>query len=233
MMNRKVFKLPQLIAEVILAQKHIDTNLVVAGGRTPDISWLQEAAVDKTVYCADKGIEICMESDLIPDEIYGDGDSAEQQLYWQASALGTKVRSFNPEKDDTDLQLLLKNIPASDLVCTGVWGGRFDHLYSNVFSLLAYKLQQQAQVILADEQEVMLLLNTQESVKLKFTKQPTALSLLPLGKDTVVNLEGVHWPLSNAKIKLLQPYAISNIPEQKCICQCMQGIVGVYVTFSK
>ena len=138
-MATKIFELPQLKAEVILTQEYTDTNLVVAGGRAPQIDWLKEAVSDRKVYCADKGIEVCMEADIIPEELYGDGDSADAQFYWQASALGTKVRTFPTAKDDTDLQLLLKNLPAGDVICSGVWGGRFDHLYSNVFSLLAVK----------------------------------------------------------------------------------------------
>ena len=46
-MNSKLFKLPQFTAEVILPKQYNETKLVVAGGRTPEISWLQEVAATK------------------------------------------------------------------------------------------------------------------------------------------------------------------------------------------
>jgi thiamine pyrophosphokinase len=49
----------------------------------------------------------------------------------------TLVKEFPVAKDHTDLQLLLAGIAAGPVVylCSGVWGGRFDHLYSAVHSL--------------------------------------------------------------------------------------------------
>ncbi len=231
-MNKKIFQLPQLIAEGFLAQKKENTAFVVAGGRAPEVNWLKEAASDKEIYCADKGIEICLEADFIPKKLFGDGDSADNQLYWQASALGTQVLRFNPEKDATDLQLVLQNMEA-DIICSGVWGGRFDHLYSNVFSLLGYKVCHKAQVILADEKEVMLLLTAGESVQLKFTKTPQVLSLLPLSEASTVSLAGVKWELENSPLELLHPYAISNVPQAECSCICQNGAVGLYLYFNK
>lgn len=232
-MATKIFELPQFIAEVILTQKHIENSLVVAGGRAPQAAWLQEVAAGKRVYCADKGVEICLEADIIPDELYGDGDSADGQLYWQASALGTKVKTYPSEKDDTDLQLLLKNLPCGDVICSGVWGGRFDHLYSNVFSLLAYKEKNNCQVILADEKEVMLLLGVNEAVKIRLKKNVKALSLLPLSASSKVTLENVRWHLKEADLQLFHPYAISNIPDEEFSCQCLDGKIGLYLCFEE
>ena len=80
-MATKIFKLPQFSAEVILPKEYEATNVVVAGGRAPKASWLQKVAHNKKVYCADKGIEICLEAGVIPLELYGDGDSAPKELY--------------------------------------------------------------------------------------------------------------------------------------------------------
>ena len=59
---------------------------------------------------------------------------------------------------------------------------QFDHLYSNVFSLLNYKIQRDVQVVMADEQEILLLLQKDESLIFKpFSPENIeALSLLPL-----------------------------------------------------
>ena len=83
-MNSKIFKLPQFTAEVILPKQYNETNLVVAGGRTPDIAWLQEVAATKKLYCADKGVEVCLKAKLVPTELYGDGDSGTKEAYEKA-----------------------------------------------------------------------------------------------------------------------------------------------------
>ena len=148
-------------------------------------------------------------------------------------ALGTAVMSFPVEKDDTDLQLVLQNLEGSDLICTGVWGGRFDHLYSNVFSLLSYKEKHQAQVILADEKEAMLLVTAKEAVKICLHKKVKALSLLPLSDVNKVTLKNVRWELEAAELKLLHPYAISNIPQEEVTFECLEGRIGLYLCFEE
>ena len=232
-MNTKIFKLPQFTAEVILPKQYNETNLVVAGGRTPDTAWLRGVASGKKIYCADKGVEICLEANLMPTALFGDCDSGSKEAYEKVQELGTKVASFPAEKDDTDLQLVLQNVEGSDLICTGVWGGRFDHLYSNVFSLLAYKEKHQAQVLLADEKEAMLLVTCREAVKVNLHKKVKALSLLPLSEVNKVTLKNVRWELQEAELKLLHPYAISNIPQDEFTCECLEGRIGLYLCFEE
>ena len=232
-MNTKLFKLPQFTAEVILPKQYNETKLVVAGGRTPEVAWLGEVATTKKLYCADKGIEVCLQANLVPTALFGDGDSGSKEAYEKAQTLGTKVETFPVEKDDTDLQLVLQNLEGSDLICTGVWGGRFDHLYSNVFSLLSYKEVHQAQVILADDKEAMLLVTAKEAVKISLHKKVKALSLLPLSEVNKVTLKNVRWELQEAELKLLYPYAISNIPQDEFTFECLDGKIGLYLCFEE
>ena len=232
-MNTKLFKLPQFTAEVILPKQYNETKLVVAGGRTPEVAWLNEVAATKKLYCADKGIEVCLQANLVPTALFGDGDSGSKDAYEKAQTLGTKVETFPVEKDDTDLQLVLQNLEGSDLICTGVWGGRFDHLYSNVFSLLSYKEAHQVQVILADEKEAMLLVTAKEAVKISLHKKVKALSLLPLSEVNKVTLKNVRWELQEAELKLLHPYAISNIPQEEFTFECLDGKIGLYLCFEE
>lgn len=232
-MNTKTFKLPQFTAEVILPKQYNETKLVVAGGRTPNVTWLSEVAATKKLYCADKGIEVCLKANLVPTALFGDCDSGTKDAYEKAQVLGTKVETFPVEKDDTDLQLVLQNLEGSDLICTGVWGGRFDHLYSNVFSLLSYKEKHQSQVILADEKEAMLLVTAKEAVKICLHKKVKTLSLLPLSEVNKVTLKNVRWELKKAELKLLHPYAISNIPQDKFTFECFKGKIGLYLCFEE
>ncbi|MCD7975265.1 MAG: thiamine diphosphokinase [Phascolarctobacterium sp.] len=226
-------KLPQLTTEIITHVKQREL-FIVAGGRSPDKEWLCQAAAQKEIYCADKGAVYCISAGIIPKKLYGDADSASKDIYAEVSAKGTEIHCFNPEKNDTDLQLLLKDLHAANVVVTGVWSGRFDHLYSNVFSLLAYKSRWHAQVIMADEKEVMIMLTASETVNVKFKDlvQVEALSLIPLSNASI-DLGGVFWALKAAKLEILHPYAISNIPHGEVSCTCNEGAIGLYLCFVK
>ncbi len=228
------FKLPQLAAEIFSPAVRERELFAVAGGRRPDKGWLCQAAGHKEIYCADKGAEYCLSAGIIPKKLYGDVDSASKNIYDEAAAKGTEIHCFDPEKNDTDLQLLLKNLPAANAVFTGVWGGRFDHLYSNVFSLLAYKKRRHAQVAMADEKEAMIMLTAGETINVEFENsgQIEALSLIPLS-DAEVDLSSVFWPLKRAKLEMLYPYAVSNIPQKKVSCTCYEGAIGLYLYFAE
>lgn len=242
-MAAKLFVLPELELRVMFHVKHhtvalspADTLLVVAGGRGPKLEWLHSVSGGKKIYCADRGAEYCLAAGYVPTELFGDCDSSSQAVYQQACAAGTVVHSFNPAKDDTDLQLLLHNLPKGDILASGIWGGRFDHLYSNIYTLLRVKKQCGCQVILADDKEFMLLLTEGESVELKLQAAAEAVSLLPLSENTTVDFTGVRWPLQQATLRQLYPYAISNeVLEgaEKICCTCHSGALGIYIRWAE
>jgi len=237
-MVKKSYKLPQLEVEI---SKEADSDkllLAVAGGRPPETVWLEELAKEYSsslIYCADKGAEYCITNGLQPNVVLGDADSAGEGIFKQAKDLGAEVVVYPSEKDDTDLQLVLKSLPEGNLIITGVWGGRFDHLYSNIFSLAAFSYKTSQSVIMADDSEIMFLLKSDELIKVKI-KEPESLqvvSVLPLTASTKVSLKGVHWPLNNAQLEMFHPYAISNVLEKANAieCNCLTGMLGLYCCF--
>ncbi|WP_293695174.1 thiamine diphosphokinase [uncultured Phascolarctobacterium sp.] len=242
-MAAKLFVLPELELRVMFHVKHhaaaLSPNedlLVVAGGRGPQNEWLHSVSSGKKIYCADCGAEYCLAAGCVIAELFGDCDSSSQAVYKQARAAGTEVHSFNPAKDDTDLQLLLQNLPEGDIIASGIWGGRFDHLYSNVYTLLGVKKQRGCQVILADDKEFMLLLTEGESAELKLQVAAEAVSLLPLSESTTVDFTGVRWPLQQAILRQLYPYAISNEMRDgadKICCSCHSGALGLYIRWAE
>lgn len=246
-MADKFFSLPGVKLRLMFHVKHsaadaeaavscpAPTLLVVAGGRTPALSWLRTVSAQKAVYAADRGAACCLAAGVVPRELFGDCDSTTPEVYAKAQRAGTLVHSFNPAKDDTDLQLLLQKLPAGDIIASGIWGGRFDHLYSNVYTLLGVKQQRACQVLLADDKELMLLLTAKEAVELELSSQVEAISLLPLSAETNVDITGVRWPLAQAELRQLYPYAISNELTdggRKISCCCHKGALGLYFKFS-
>ena len=109
-------------------------------------------------------------------------------------------------------------------------------LYSNVYTLLGVKKQRDCRVILADDKEFMLLLTEGESVELKLQAAAEAVSLLPLSESTTVDFTGVRWPLQQATLRQLYPYAISNeVLEgaEKICCTCHSGALGLYIRWAE
>lgn len=189
--------------------------LLVAGGRPPQPEWLRRAASRLPVWCVDSGIDICQASQVIPRRLIGDGDSADPRSWAWSRELGIPVEIYPPEKDLTDLQLALRTagqvFGQAAVIVTGVWGGRFDHAFSNVYSLKGCTRFGIGRCCAADENEVLILLEGADSVRIEAEHCPEVVSLLPLSAEcTGVGIDGVRWPLRDVVLQDNLPYAVSN-----------------------
>lgn len=239
-MKSKHFSLPQAEAKLYYAEaaRHGLTSIAMAGGREPAGKWLQtllELNPHTKLYAADKGLKYFLGNNFLPSLVIGDADSAGKELFQEAKARGCEVLTYPTEKDETDLQLLLAKLPVGDVLMSGIWGGRYDHLYSNVFSLASAAQEKLGLVIMADEKELMFLLKAEEELKISFLQEQAveAISLLPLTEVTCVSIQGVHWPLIKEKLHMYKPYAISNVLNEgmQLDCTCHEGMVGLYCCF--
>ncbi len=227
-------KLPAGTFTVPQAPCYEKKSLIVAGGRRPDKNWLATMARDCTVWAADRGADYCREAGIKVSYLYGDRDSVNPADWAAIAATNPVIKTFPPAKNDTDLTLVLQDLPLSAVViATGIWGGRADHLYANIFSLYAAKQRGQGAVLLADASEVMLLLAAGEEAAFTVAGVlPHAVSLLPLGPENKVSVEGVQWPLEQADLLMTHPYAISNVMQQETMTvSCTKGSIGFYLNF--
>lgn len=207
--------------------------LVLAGGRAPRSEWLRQLEPCTAVYAADKGLESCLKAQLRITQAYGDFDSVSDDALSKALEQHIPLVRYPRAKDSTDLQLVLEELPAqAQVIVSGIWGGRWDHLWANIYSLWHYKKARQAQVVLADDKELMFLLEAGETLSWQVGQPVQALSLLPLTVQTEVTLAGVRWPLSQALLEQEHTYAISNEVTDSCVrAVCHSGAVGVYFHF--
>ena len=195
------------------------------GGRQRDFRWRRRTGERTTAG----------QPGVVPGFLYGDRDSAAPGAWEEFARKGARVKTYPVNKDDTDLSLVLQDIPGNRTVlATGIWGGRADHLFGNLYTLLAYA-RRGGSAFMADDQEVLCYLLPGEG--LRFTsgkKRPRAVSLLPLTPSCRVSITGVRWPLDNAELTQANPYAVSNkMTEPALNAFCREGIAGVYFTWKE
>ncbi|HWR44498.1 thiamine diphosphokinase [Sporomusa sp.] len=214
--------------------------LLLLSGRAPNADWLTECLASYRLWCADGGINLCKSSQLVPERLIGDGDSASPEAWAWAKEQNIIMQQYPSDKDLTDLQLALQIMgqtcgPAA-VVLTGAWGGRFDHTFSNVMSLIWSREWGIYPVAVADEQEVMVFLNGPAAITIKeWQRLPNVISLMALdGMCTGVSISGVRWPLDNVTLTQHQPYAISNrLGTGDFTVKVKSGWLGVYFTFEQ
>lgn len=224
-------QLPQGILE--LSREGQGEVLVVAGGRRPDPSWLKAVAQNRDIYAADRGADHCAKAGIVPQYLYGDRDSAAPGAWENFVRAGAAAKTFLVNKDATDLSIVLTSMPQGQVViATGIWGGRADHLFANIYTLLAYQ-KRGGTAIMADDQELLCYLSDgAEAVFTSGKRKPQFVSLLPLTPEAEVSIQGVRWPLDHSLLSQSDPYAVSNkLAESSLRAQCTQGVAGLYLTW--
>lgn len=215
--------------------------ILAAGGREPQGEWLTKACAQRDIWCVDRGIDSCWKNQILPKRMIGDGDSASSEGWQWGRTLGIPIEEHPKEKNLTDLQLALNRAgdihPRAAVILTGVWGGRFDHAFSNIYTLLGSTAWGIQRACAADEKEVLLLLKGKEEVAIKAEPLPSLISLLPLSEScTGVSIEGVHWPLHQVILSQGLPYAVSNRPsgqKDEINVSVETGWLGVYLCWDE
>ena len=221
---------------VVFQQAEADAVLLVAGGRAPTASWLQKVAQLYPVWAVDRGSDICRVAAVTPEILMGDADSSAASSWEWLEALQVPTVRYPADKDFTDLQLALQELserrPGAAVLLTGGWGGRFDHAWSNVFSLLQATDLGISIAGIVDQAEAMFLLSGGQQLTVDFEQSPKIISLIPLTTvcEQVVS-DGVHWPLNRVNLSMHEPAAISNrLAEnsQRIRVALQAGILGIY-----
>lgn len=224
--------LPEITLSFTLQQWESEL-LLVTGGRPPTVDWLRETATGRTLWCADHGVDVCRRAELCPVYLIGDADSADAEAWQWAERQGAVSETFPPEKDFTDTELALQKMrkerPGPFVAIIGAFGGRLDHAFSTLYSLVGSGLPG----LLADDKELLLLLRSGDAITGQTKKTPLALSLLPLSKEcSGVSLTGVRWPLCDARLTQDCPNAVSNrlaSPEGRFSLSLQKGCLALYV----
>lgn len=218
-----------------------DALILVAGGRPPALGWLAEVADNYPLWAVDRGADVCRSASLIPDRLIGDADSSSAESWRWVKEHGIPVVHHPVDKDLTDLQLALLELgqqrPGVAALVTGGMGGRFDHAFSNVFSLLEAQREGIKPLGLIDDSEALFLLQGGNSFQADFSVVPAIISLLPLSPVCEeVSSDGVHWPLEAATLNMESPGGICNrlaAGSRSITVSLGRGQLGVYLCWDE
>lgn len=128
------------------------TAIIFSGGEVHDYSFIDTKA--DLVICADRGIVHAEKLGITPDIITGDFDS-----YIGEIPPCREVFRCVPEKDDTDTMLAVKlalKRGADNIRLYGATGGRFDHTFANVQTLI-YAHENNCKMSVHDENNIIAL----------------------------------------------------------------------------
>ena len=162
---------------------------------------------------ADRGLDFFLETGLVPDIVDGDFDSLSGAGKAYLESLDhTEIVRLNPEKDDTDTMLAVKqalSLGAEEIQIYGGLGGRFDHAIANV-QALRYLSEHGAVGSLCDVQNWMTV-QTDRTVRQYPRRDGWYFSLLSLSDTCMgVTITGAKYCLQNGTLHANFPLGISN-----------------------
>ena len=117
-------------------------SIIISGGELDEALTLSvlNQQEERCVIAVDKGVEFLYYHQIMPDYIVGDFDSAKEEIRdYYKNKTNVPVREYNPVKDASDTEIAIRlamTLGSKELVILGATGGRIDHLWANVQSLM-------------------------------------------------------------------------------------------------
>lgn len=178
---------------------------------------------------ADKGMEFCYEQKISPDYIMGDFDSADPKIvsHYNSSPEVELIR-FQPEKDDTDMELAVRKaitLGSDKIYVLGALGGRMDHCIANIH-LLKLAADAGVEMHLVDPQNDICLVQDRKIIK-KEEQYGKYVSFLPFTDQvTGITLTGFKYPLAEYTMSRGTSIGVSNeIQEEMAEVTVKTGIL--------
>jgi thiamine pyrophosphokinase len=187
---------------------------ILAGGPVELLPELGPADKGDIWAGVDRGVFTLLSKGIVPQAAFGDFDSVSRDEMEKIREAVKEIKLFNPEKDETDMELAiiwaLKQEPAAIKIYGGT-GGRLDHFFGNVQLLIGPLLEGgSTHIELIDSRNII------------YAKGPGTYPVLPLENMKYVSfvpvtshikdltLEGFKYPLKNKFVPLGSTLCISN-----------------------
>lgn len=178
--------------------------IIFAGCDIPDYSFVDTKA--DMVVCADRGIVHAKKMGIVPDIVTGDFDSYKGEI-----PECKEVYRTVPEKDDTDTMLAIKlslERGATDISLYGATGGRFDHTFANIQSLI-YAHGHGCRMSIYDSDNIITVQGKGTESYPKYKDWYFSVFSLT-EKLHIAKMTGVKYPLENYTLRQDFPLGVSN-----------------------
>lgn len=197
----------------------MNTYRIFAGGDF-QISETLKISPGDIIICADKGLNHAKSLKISPDIVVGDFDSYKDELPENA-----EIFYSIPEKDDTDTMLAVKTAlerRAEKIIIHGALGGRFDHAFANIQTLL-YIYKHGCIAEISDCDNVITVCGEGEHFFEVWDDWYFSVFALT-EKLEIERMNGVKYPLENYCMKNSFPLGVSNeIIESKALLKIRSG----------
>ncbi len=185
---------------------------------------IQDYLEDSFVIAADGGLLNLEKNGITPDLIVGDFDS----LGFEPT--GDNVIKHPVKKDDTDMMLSVKkaiDLGINEIVIFGGCGGRLDHTFANV-NTMVYALEKDVNISILDSENDLYI--TKDVLKLSH-EDKDIFSLLAIEEKAIVDIEGAEYSGSGIVISNNTTLGVSNsFAEDEVSINVVDGIVLIIVS---
>lgn len=212
--------------------------LIITGGRT-DTDFVAEVYKEYSpdiIIVADRGVMVAKELNIIPDYVVGDFDSGDTTVveYFksQFEICGKPmVRTFNPEKDETDTELAISlalTLNPKEIVLLGATGTRLDHTMANI-ELLYRMMAGGVQARIIDEYNVISIHDKEITLK-RDKALGEYFSLIPFTENVEgLNIRGAKYEVENYILSSGSSLGISNEFDKNTVKISFSG--GILILF--
>lgn len=195
--------------------------VVICGGTGIDIRRLKRQILPSDhILCADGGSVHARKMGIIPDAIIGDMDSIDTETSEWAEANRIPLREYPAEKDMTDSELCLSEVPErEEILLVMPFCGRFDHVLSNVLNAAEYARGGREIRVTDGRTLIDILLGPGEvKIELESTRdmlgaEKLLISAIPVtGPASNVRSDGLYYPIGGRTLHPGQSLGVSNKP---------------------
>ena len=213
----------------LAANGNVDKIFIVANGNVDGLDLGTLVHSSNMVIGVDGGTNALVEREIWPDLVVGDMDSIEPDILEACENRDIEVRRFPSEKDETDLELAIREaikMSPQHILCAGILGDRPDHTLANL-QLMRVPVEAGIAVKCFFEYGVVYVVS--EKLELK-GKPGDTVSLLPLTEKVKgITLSGFKYGLVDGEMILGIPLGISNVLEnERGIIELGEGILLVF-----
>ena len=191
-------------------------SIIISGGELDEaltLSVLNDKE-DRCVIGVDRGVEFLYYHQIMPDYIVGAFDSTKEEIRdYYKNETNVPVREYNPVKDASDTEIAIRlamTLGSREMLILGATGGRVDHLWANVQSLMIpFKAGIDAKIL--DSQNMITIIGDGETYIRRDEAFGTYFSVFPFGEDVFgFNISGAKYPLKNHTLTPYNSLCVSN-----------------------